>query len=213
MPWCRHQAITWSMLLGYPNIPQISWYYLSRSLNPLAIPFTTCFNINPIVDKKLSFNHFQTSIIAPLKFGYGWIISSHILLGLWLLIHAGTLRPNTALPHLVLHDFLCSILSMCVCVCVGGGGGGGWVGCPSRGGGGGGSESGGGVGVGIRGGGQHKRATNTENFFMLTSFCKAYIKIFSTGIYGVQNIMVSHNMTSYWVGPLDFRSWNARSCC
>ena len=35
------------------------------------------------------FIHFQTSMVQPLKFGNKEIISSHILLDIWLLIHAG----------------------------------------------------------------------------------------------------------------------------
>ena len=30
--------------------------------------------------------HSQTSVVQPLKFGNGWVISSHTLLGMWLLI-------------------------------------------------------------------------------------------------------------------------------
>ena len=33
--------------------------------------------------------HSQTSTVAPLKFGYGYVISTHTLLGMWLLIHDG----------------------------------------------------------------------------------------------------------------------------
>ena len=33
--------------------------------------------------------HYQTSTAAPMKFGKGWVISSHTLLGMWLLLHAG----------------------------------------------------------------------------------------------------------------------------
>ena len=33
--------------------------------------------------------HSQTSTVQPLKFGNGQVISSHTLLGMWLLIHAG----------------------------------------------------------------------------------------------------------------------------
>ena len=30
-----------------------------------------------------------TDLVAPLKFGNGWAILYHILLGMWLVIHAG----------------------------------------------------------------------------------------------------------------------------
>ena len=33
--------------------------------------------------------HFQTSTVVPLKFGNGYVISSHTLFGMRLLIHAG----------------------------------------------------------------------------------------------------------------------------
>ena len=33
--------------------------------------------------------HSSTSTVQPLKFGNGWVISSNILLDLWLVIHAG----------------------------------------------------------------------------------------------------------------------------
>ena len=33
--------------------------------------------------------HFQTSTVAPLKFGMGQVISSHTLRVMWLFIHAG----------------------------------------------------------------------------------------------------------------------------
>ena len=32
--------------------------------------------------------HSQTSTVQQLKFGNGWVISSHLLLDMWLLIHA-----------------------------------------------------------------------------------------------------------------------------
>ena len=35
------------------------------------------------------FIHTQTSMVEPLKFGNGLVISSHILQGMQLLIHAG----------------------------------------------------------------------------------------------------------------------------
>ena len=37
--------------------------------------------------------HFQTSTAQPLKIGNGEVITSHTLLGMWLLIHAGTSDP------------------------------------------------------------------------------------------------------------------------
>ena len=47
--------------------------------------------------------HSQTSTVQPLKFGNGWAISSHILLGMWLLIHAGNwvtyAKPNREQQH------------------------------------------------------------------------------------------------------------------
>ena len=33
--------------------------------------------------------HSQTSTAEPLKFGNGYVISSHTLQGLWLIIHVG----------------------------------------------------------------------------------------------------------------------------
>ena len=36
----------------------------------------------------MSFIHSQTSTVAPLKFGNGYVISSRTLMGMWLLIHA-----------------------------------------------------------------------------------------------------------------------------
>ena len=36
-----------------------------------------------------SFTHSQTSTVALLKFGNGYIVSSHTLLCMWLLLHAG----------------------------------------------------------------------------------------------------------------------------
>ena len=32
--------------------------------------------------------HSQTSVVQPLKFGTGYVILSHIFLGMWLIIHA-----------------------------------------------------------------------------------------------------------------------------
>ena len=41
--------------------------------------------------------HSQTSTVQPLTFGNGWVILSHTLLGMWLLIHAG--RPGKHRVH------------------------------------------------------------------------------------------------------------------
>ena len=60
-------------------------------------PFTNMVNFNLSMDKlsyplkcgMKSLIHSQTSAVQPLKFESGYVISSHTLLDIWLLIHAG----------------------------------------------------------------------------------------------------------------------------
>ena len=59
--------------------------------------------------------HSLTSTVQPLKFRNGQVISSHTLLGVWLLIHAGikvnTLRPRQNGRHFADDIFKCIFLN------------------------------------------------------------------------------------------------------
>ena len=62
-------------------------------------------NFNPSMDTKLHINYgmklrviFQTSTVQPLKFGNGYVILFHALLGVWLLVHTGS--------YSVMHDWM-----------------------------------------------------------------------------------------------------------
>ena len=43
--------------------------------------------------------HSQTSMVQPLRFGNGYVISSHMLLGMWLLIHISKRGPRDPMRH------------------------------------------------------------------------------------------------------------------
>ena len=66
-----------------PNLPKSLWQEWS---SPISAAIVKC-------GEKLVI-HSQTSTVQPLKFGNGWTISSHTLLGTWLHIHAAiTVNP------------------------------------------------------------------------------------------------------------------------
>ena len=46
--------------------------------------------------------HFQTSTVQALNFGNGYIISSHTILGMWLLIHAVLIHVDKRGPMTVI---------------------------------------------------------------------------------------------------------------
>ena len=74
---------------------ECTFKFTIQCLGPLL---PTRFNFNPDMDMQLHLIekrrmrllvHSQTSLAQPLKFGNGWVTSSHTLLDMWLLIHAG----------------------------------------------------------------------------------------------------------------------------
>ena len=65
-----------------PGAPLLTWIKFDPNMGMYRYISIIKFGMKSII-------HSQTSRVHPLESGNGWLISTHTLLGMWLLIYAG----------------------------------------------------------------------------------------------------------------------------
>ena len=98
----NHGIAIWKPLNRHYDFEALNWIMVGHTL-PLVAPFTNMVErksqhgkliTRPVKCWMRLLVHYQISTVAPFKFGNGWVISSHTLNWMYLLIHARiTVKP------------------------------------------------------------------------------------------------------------------------